>query len=414
MDVEIRAFDRVHGDAIGFRIGIDIGRALIEEAGLALRVRRGVRILGAAADLVQRVAESGVGFGEKDTVLRAFRAGKRWHDAAEVKLQTGRVDRVFLFRAPVALCLGIGLDQLDALRVTAGVGEVLDRFLIDREEAASGAIFRRHVGDRRFVLERQVRKALTIEFDELADHAMLAQHLGDGQHEVGRGCAFCELAGQLEADDFRDQHGDRLAEHGRFGLDAANAPAEDRQAVDHRGVGVGADAGVEIGDGLAVFFLGPDRLAKIFEIHLVTDTGARRDNAEIAEGLGAPAQELITLLVALILDLHILLEAFRSAEEVDHDGVVDDEVDWDQRIDGFCIGAELFGGIAHGGKVNNGRHTGEVLHQDAGRAVGDLVADVALLVEPFLEGQNVGLGDRLAVFIAQHVFQQHLERGGQA
>jgi hypothetical protein len=29
-----------------------------------------------------------------------------------------------------------------------------------------------------------------VEFDELADHALLAQHLGDGQHEVGGGDAF--------------------------------------------------------------------------------------------------------------------------------------------------------------------------------------------------------------------------------
>ncbi len=31
------------------------------------------------------------------------------------------------------------------------------------------------------------------EFDELADHALLAQHLGDGEHQVGRGDAFLEL-----------------------------------------------------------------------------------------------------------------------------------------------------------------------------------------------------------------------------
>jgi hypothetical protein len=58
-------------------------------------------------------------------------------------------------------------------------------------------------------------------------------------------------AGQLEADDFGDQHRNRLAEHRRFRLDAADAPAEHAEAVDHRGVAVGADAGVGIGDGRA-------------------------------------------------------------------------------------------------------------------------------------------------------------------
>jgi hypothetical protein len=40
----------------------------------------------------------------------------------------------------------------------------------------------------------------------------------------------------------------RLAEHRGLGLDAADAPAEHGQAVDHRGVAVGADQRVGIGD----------------------------------------------------------------------------------------------------------------------------------------------------------------------
>ena len=86
-----------------------------------------------------------------------------------------------------------------------------------------------------------------VELDELADDAVLAQHLGDGEDEVGGGCAFAQLAGELEADDLRDEHGDGLAEHGGLGLDAADAPAENAEAVDHGGVGVGADERVGIG-----------------------------------------------------------------------------------------------------------------------------------------------------------------------
>ena len=44
----------------------------------------------------------------------------------------------------------------------------------------------------------------------------------------------------------------RLAEHGRLGLDAADAPAEHGETVDHRRVAVGADQRVGIGDGCAV------------------------------------------------------------------------------------------------------------------------------------------------------------------
>ncbi len=78
----------------------------------------------------------------------------------------------------------------------------------------------------RAIGERQVVEARPEELDELVHHALLAQHLGDRQHEVGRGHAFLQRAGDLEADHFREQHRLGLAEHGGLGLDAADAPAE--------------------------------------------------------------------------------------------------------------------------------------------------------------------------------------------
>ena len=77
------------------------------------------------------------------------------------------------------------------------------------------------------------------------------------QHQVGGGRALGQRAGEAEADDLRDQHRDRLAEHRRLGLDAADAPAEHAQAVDHRGVRVGADQGVGVGPGLAAVLARP-------------------------------------------------------------------------------------------------------------------------------------------------------------
>jgi hypothetical protein len=43
---------------------------------------------------------------------------------------------------------------------------------------------------------------------------------------------------------------------------------------------------VGIGDGFAVFFLGPDGLGQIFQVHLVADAGAGRDDAEIVKRAG--------------------------------------------------------------------------------------------------------------------------------
>ena len=96
-----------------------------------------------------------------------------------------------------------------------------------------------------------MRDAVAVELDELADDAVLAQHLGDGEDEVGRGRALGQLAVQPEAEDLRDEHRHRLAEHRRLGLDAADAPAQDAQAVDHRRVRVGPDQRVGVREAVA-------------------------------------------------------------------------------------------------------------------------------------------------------------------
>ena len=64
---------------------------------------------------------------------------------------------------------------------------------------------------------------------------------------------------ELEPDDLRDEHRDRLAEHRRLGLDPADAPAEDAQAVNHRRVRVGPDQRVRVGQGLGLPGVSPRR-----------------------------------------------------------------------------------------------------------------------------------------------------------
>ena len=105
--------------------------------------------------------------------------------------------------------------------------------------------------------------------DELADHTLLAQHLGDGQHQVRGGRTFLHPTGQLESDDLRNQHRDGLPEHRRLRFDAAYTPPEHGQAVDHRRVAVGADQRVRVSDRDAIVLAGPDDLGEIFEIDLV-------------------------------------------------------------------------------------------------------------------------------------------------
>ncbi len=177
-------------------------------------------------------------------------------------------------------------------------------FGIDGEEAHRGPVFGRHVGHGGPVGEAHLLQAGAEVFDELADHAMRPQHLRDGQHQVGRGGSFGEFSGEFEADDFRRQHVDRLAEHDRFGFDAAHAPTDDAQAVDHRGVAVGADEAVGEGNAVA----GEHDLGEVFQIHLMHDAGRRRDHAEVVKRLLAPAQELVPFLIPLEFALDVVFQ----------------------------------------------------------------------------------------------------------
>lgn len=308
-----------------------------------------------------------------------------------------------------ALLLGVRLDERDLLLGTAGELEVVQRLVVDREDRGGGAELGRHVADGGAVGEAGGRDALAVELDELADDAVLAQHLGDGEHQVGGGGAGGQLAGQLEADDARDEHGDRLAQHGRLGLDAADAPAEDAEAVDHGGVRVGADEGV----GVRLAAADHDRAGQVLDVHLVDDAGAGRDDLELVEGGLAPAQELVALLVAAVLQLDVLREGVAGAELVGDDGVVDDQLGRGQRVDLRRVAAELLDGLAHGGEVHDARDAGEVLHDHTGRGELDLLARLGLGV-PAAEGPDVVGGDVRAVLGAEQVLQQDLEAVRQA
>ena len=225
---------------------------------------------------------------------------------------------------------------------------------------------------------------------------------------------FAQLAGQLEADDFGQQHRQRLAEHRRLRLDAPDAPAEHGQAVDHRRVAVGADQRVGIGDldrlAAELLLRGPDGLGEIFEIDLVADAGAGRHDREIGERLLAPFEEAVALLVLLVFALDVLGQRLGRAEVVDDDGMVDDEIDGNERIDLVGIAAELVHRVAHRGEIDDRGNAGEILHQHARRAEGDFVLGLAAVDEPSRDRLDVLLLDGAAVLVAQQVLQHDLHR----
>ena len=97
-----------------------------------------------------------------------------------------------------------------------------------------------------------------------------------------------------------------------------------------------------------------------------------RHDAEVTQGRLGPAQELVALLVALVLALHVEGEGPGAAEAVDLDAVVDDEAGGHERVDACRVAAERGHGIAHGRQVDDGWDTREVLEQHTPRHEGDL------------------------------------------
>ena len=172
--------------------------------------------------------------------------------------------------------------------------------------------------------------AVAVELDELPDDAVRAQHLGDGEHEVGRGRADGQRADELDADDAWQQHRQRLAEHRGFGFDAADAPAEHAEAVHHRRVRVGADERVGVREPVAV---AEHDLREVLEVHLVADAAVRREHPQRPERRLRPAQERVALAVARELELRVARERVGHAGDVGDDRVVDDEVDGNAGLD---------------------------------------------------------------------------------
>ena len=273
--------------------------------------RGGVR--RAAEDLGQGGFERRGGGGQFDLVLRTLRAGQRRHDGRDVQFQHVGEDRVFRGLVdPQALSLGIGLDQGDARLVAARGGQIGDgrrprRGRSRRWRRIPGPCWRWSPGPRWSCSAGPAPKNSTNLPTTPFLRSIWVTVSTRSVAVVPSGMAPV----RLEADDFRDQHRDRLAQHGRLGLDAADAPAQDGQAVDHGGVAVGADDGVGIGDGRLAFGQGPDGLGQVLEVDLVADAGAGGHDAEVVEGRRAPAQEFVALDVALVLALDVLAEGFR-------------------------------------------------------------------------------------------------------
>ncbi|MNP06445.1 hypothetical protein D3C76_984280 [compost metagenome] len=298
----------------------------------------------AVAALVQWSPYDGVvGFlhaGQLHTVLGTFGSGQAGHHSGQVQFNGVAEYRIgSAVGAEHALSLVIGLHQGDLLLFPAGQTQVVQGFGVNREKAYGCSVLRAHIGYGCPVGQTHAGDAGAVIFHEFAHDALLAEHLGGSQRQVSGGGALRQAAGELEADNIRRDKVERLTQHAGFRLDAAYAPANNAQAVDHGGVGVGAHQGIGIGYKLIIHFFHGGDGGQIFQVDLVHNARSRRHGAEVVKGGLRPAQEAVPFPVALKLHLGIVFLRFLRAEGIHHDGVVDNQIHGDQRVDFFGVAA---------------------------------------------------------------------------
>lgn len=348
--------------------------------------------------------------GDVDAVLRALGSGDGGDHGGEVEGKViGVVDVAFLWDAPQFLGAKVVFDGAAKFLAAAGAAEVVDGLVVDGEEAHGGAVFWGHIGDGGAVGEAEGLGSRAVEFHEFSNDTVGSENFGDAKGEIGRGDAFVEFAVEINADDFRDEEGDGLSEHACFGFDATHAPTNDAEAIDHGGVGIGADEGI----GVENVVLIENSFCEILEIDLVDDTDSRRDHSESIEGLLSPLQEFVAFLVTDELDGEVAVEGVLRTGEIDLDGVIDDEIDGDEGFDDRGIGSGRFCGVAHRGEVDDEGNAGEVLQNDAGDGEGDFIIAGGFGV-PGGEIFNVRLGDFPTVEIAEEGFENDADGDGEA
>ena len=377
--------------------------------GKRLRDRLVVRVPVVGAEALEGIKERLLPLAQGNPVLGTARARDRRLDRREIELDDLRVRRGLVGLVPERVLLAVRLDESDPLRGPSRQSQVAERLGVDREEAAGRAVLRRHVPDRRPVGEGQPLEPVPEVLDELPDDAHLAQDLGHGEDEVRRGRSLGQRTRELEADDLRDEHRDRLAEHRSLRLDATDAPAENPEPVDHGRVRVGPDERVGERPALALVHDAREEL----EVDLVDDPGARRHDLEVVERPLAPAQEGIALAIPLQLELRVARDREAAGELVHLQRVVDDELHGKLRIDPGGLSAEVGHRIPHRRQIDDRGHAGEVLEQHACRHERDLARGLGAR-DPACDGLDVVTRDGCPVLVPEDVLEEHAERVGKA
>jgi hypothetical protein len=167
-----------------------------------------------------------------------------------------------------------------------------------------------------------------------------------------------------------------MTEHRGLGFNPADAPAHDPEPIHHGRMRVGADERIGIRQRHTGDRLREHHAGQMFDVDLMHDAGVRRNDLEVVECMLTPTKEGIPLPVARELELGIQRECILPTKVVDLHRVIDHELDRLQRVDAIRVPLQLDDRIPHGGQIDDARHAGEILQEDARRHERNLFLDV--------------------------------------
>ena len=152
-------------------------------------------------------------------------------------------------------------------------------------------------------------RAFAEEFDKLAHHLVLAQDLRHGEHQVGGGHAFAQLAGQLKAHHIgREEYTGWPSMAASASMPPTPQPTTPMPLI----MVVWLSVPTRCRGSRRRFRRSPGALVhaarQIFEVDLVHDAKARRHHTKGVKGLHAPFHELVALAVALESELHVQVQ----------------------------------------------------------------------------------------------------------
>ena len=134
------------------------------------------------------------------------------------------------------------------------------------------------------------------------------------------------------------------------------------------------------------------------------DADAWRHDLEGVKRLHSPLEKLVSLAVALELQLQVFIHRILGTREVHLYRVIHHKIHWHKRLDNFWILPQALHGRAHRSQVNQQRHAGKILQDDSRHGERNLLRALRVRL-PRSELTDILLSHLLPVEIPQHRLQ---------